>query len=211
MLSKVLIAWPLLFAVLIVPIDAIVKCNGSELSARSDFEVGLLTEKQCTHVIGDIFIMNLNFAKRMPCYWSVREVHGSIIIRNTSNLGDSVNFQNLRTINALDAPALVISKNYRLKLGIGARLGHVYTRNPTTYYIAHNWPRMMTESQHYTLYNAAAKDRPVFFADYFFQTTPCAETAYKTLAAIFGCVSFLVAIVLIFWACYGRRPKDLKY
>lgn len=150
-------------------------CNGSELSVSNDLEIGLLTEKPCTHVYGDIVISNLRNAKRMPSYWTIQELHGSLKIINTTNLADSVNFQNLRMILAGFDPAIVLLGNVNLKLAIGARLGVVNTQSKVTYQFISNWPAFMTESQHYTLYKAAREDRPVFHTDNHFITNGCGE------------------------------------
>uniref|UniRef100_A0A1I7V287 Recep_L_domain domain-containing protein n=2 Tax=Caenorhabditis tropicalis TaxID=1561998 RepID=A0A1I7V287_9PELO len=180
-------------------------CNGSELSVWSNADVGLLTEKPCTKVIGDIVIANLHGGKRMENYWTVQELYGSLIIENTTDLGSSVNFQNLRRIHATRYPALRIVGNRGLKLAIGARLGSVYTGHAITYMFTDNWPAYMTESQHYTLFYAANSKRPVFFTDNHFITKQCDGWYYKLWTGIFAILCFLVTVVLIGCAFYGRR------
>ncbi|CAL2044361.1 unnamed protein product [Caenorhabditis brenneri] len=210
MLSKVQISLAILsFFVIFTSAETI--CEGRELSVRSDEEVGLLTEKPCTKVIGDIIIGNLHNAKRMLNYWTIEELHGSLVIENTTNLGDSVNLQNLRAILANEKPAIILRKNKGLKLAIGARLGEVNTAHRITYYFTDNWPAFMTESQHYTLTKAANMKRPVFFTDNHFITKQCDEWYYKMWTYIFTALCFLVTVSLIGCSLYGRRDDLKKY
>lgn len=81
----------------------------------------------------------------MSTYWNIQELHGSLTIKNTKNLGDSVNLQNLKVIQAENKPAIVLMNNVGLKLAIGARLGDVSTRHPIMYYFKENSPAAMTE------------------------------------------------------------------
>ena len=48
-----------ILSILVIFIHAETVCNGTELSVENDAEVGLLTEKPCTKVYGNIVIRNL--------------------------------------------------------------------------------------------------------------------------------------------------------
>lgn len=50
----------LLLQFLVTATTADTVCHGYELSVHNDIDVGLLTEKPCTHVHGDIVIENLS-------------------------------------------------------------------------------------------------------------------------------------------------------
>ncbi|KAF1752966.1 hypothetical protein GCK72_019521 [Caenorhabditis remanei] len=209
MLSKVQISLAIL-SILVIFIHAETVCNGTELSVENDAEVGLLTEKPCTKVYGNIVIRNLHSPKRMPNYWTVEELYGSLIIENTTNLGDSVNLQNLRAIRADAFPAIVVRGNQGLKLAIGARLGLVSTKHSITYYFADNWPAYMTESQHYTLFMASEKRRPIFLTDNHFLTKQCDEWYYSLWTFVFAILCFVAAVALIGISIYGRRDEKKK-
>ncbi|UMM33577.1 hypothetical protein L5515_007001 [Caenorhabditis briggsae] len=185
-------------------------CNGTELSVYDDLDIGGLTEKPCTKVFGDIVIANLNGGKRMSNYWTIEELYGSLFIVNTTNLGDSVNLQNLQTIHAAESPALVIRNNRGLRLAIGARLGHVSTGSNITYWFTDNWPAAMTESEHYTLFMASDKNRPVFYTDNHFTTRQCDGWYYKLWTFVFGTLCFMVSCALIGLSFYGRREETKK-
>ncbi|CAI2354232.1 unnamed protein product [Caenorhabditis sp. 36 PRJEB53466] len=205
---KVLSTWSL-FSLFIVGSATKTVCNGTELSVRSDLELGLLTEKPCTHVYGDIVIANLVNAKRMPSYWTITELYGSLIIENTTDLADSVNLQNLRVILANVRPAIVLRNNKNLKLAIGARLNRVSTQANICYWFTNNWPAYMTESQHYTLHKAAIDKRPIFFTQNHFLTGTCPEMSYKFWTISFASMCFVASLLLIGVSCYGR-PQGRK-
>ncbi|CAB3409167.1 unnamed protein product [Caenorhabditis bovis] len=194
-----------LFVVLFAagPVDAKVQCQGSELSASNNAELSKMTEKECTHVVGDIVLKNLIGEHKFPQFLSIKHVQGSIIIKNTSYLDDAINFQNLAEIIADKQPALQVEDNRKLYLAWGGRLRVVRTNNKITYLLKNNGISPISPNLYNVLYYAAFP-RSTFLIDTHMNVMVTNESFYKAMAAAFGFMSLFLAIGLIAVACYGR-------
>ncbi|PIC23409.1 hypothetical protein B9Z55_017123 [Caenorhabditis nigoni] len=185
-------------------------CIGQNISATDMSDVPYLfemaKEPPCTHVIGDIFIMNLtDIELPVEIYRSVRKIYGSIIVINNTNIHTPIHFPSLRVINATVLPAITAFKNRNVMVSVGPRFKKAISeqKHGITFAVVHNL-NFVIDTDQYNLWWLAGYPNGRFLLDSGLMASVCDENLFKPIAGILGWLFVALALGFSTVAFYDR-------